>query len=473
MATIVDELVTILGVSIAADAFFKTTKFGQAINKVNTYAVAAGAAISAIEAAVVGFASKANQATLDLYQFSQVTGVGTSGLQRMEYAAVRAGGNVGDLRSMVMGLVRDMNEIDPRQYSEGLFWLVGDYRKYKDVFQLLQAMSKTLQGMNEGQALSFASHLGLSPDQLLLLRNNFQQFAKEANIIPDEAVRKTAEFTKQLNGFIYNIQTLGRTISAELTPVFKPILDGIEKWIKGNKQIISSGIETFIKGTTKAFQDFFKIIGYVIDKFKEMFPNLSEYMSKMDKVEFVSKAVLGVLLTMAGVVGVLSAKWIAIAAAIAAVATAIGSLTDGGDFMSKMLKDFETKYPHLSRYLAQMADDIKKISSAFVNEAWETIKDVWKWIANGAEWVVKALDKMLMYKELGERYKQMDELGIMLRRNPGHYGLSQRDAVYENTNNGTYNFYINTPDAAGAANAVKDVLQGKRINSGLALPAPN
>lgn len=377
MATIVDELVTILGITIAADAMLKTTKFGQALETVAQYATAASAAITAATVAIAAFTNESTQSAAELDKFSQLTGMQSSSLQEWSYAAKQAGGSAQSLRSDILHLTKDMKPLLPGEFNMGLFMLLGDYTKYKKVDDLMSAIAGKFKGMNAQRALQWGSKIGLSEGTVLLLQkgaDGIDKLRKEAQalgaIIPDEELKKAREFQMQMDRLKDVLSVIGQSVAAKISPAFKRIAQNVEDWVKVNKEFIGSGIDTFVTGVLDAMSRFSDVVHNVVTWLVKAFPALAGFFKGLDKINLISTVLVGVLTVVAGVIGFFIAKFALIGAAIVAVGI--------------LVEDFFTYLEGGKSIFGELIEAVTKTASTFAKrfpEIAEFINLVWRLLA--------------------------------------------------------------------------------------------
>lgn len=408
MPTIVEELVTILGVSIAADALFKTTKFGKAVEEVNKYAMAAAASISAVEAAVVAFAVKANQSTSDLYRFGQLTGTNTDALQKMGYAADQAGGSAASLRHDISTLVKEMKPLLPGQMNQGLFMLFQpsgqNYTQFKDVFQLMTAISEKFKGMSAAESLQWGSQIGISEDTVMLLRKGKEgiealqsESAKMGLIIPNQQLKQAFEFELQVKKVHSVVDRLGETIVAQLVPSLSKMVDKFTDWVQANRDWIALGLQKLVDGIAKGFGKFVDVLDTVRNALMKAFPHMKDFLSNLDYVEIISYVVLGVLTAMGAILAFLAVKWAAVAAAVGIVAFAFGEMVDymnGADnAVGRFIDKVMAKFPSLTRMVKDVVKGFAELTPDLIDAFVKTLQIIWNFVSGIGEWVLKIMDR--------------------------------------------------------------------------------
>lgn len=506
MATVIDELVQILGFEMAPNAGAIVDKFEKGLDKVTKVAGWASAALMATAGAVGAFVEKNARAAAHLEKFHKLTGMSTTTLQSWSYAVEKAGGNASDMEADLMGLTKSMSSPIPGEFNQALFMIGVNVRKangeLKGADDVLVEVSKKMQGMSKQEQIQWASKIGISDSTLLLLQKGpeaIAKYQKEAAAIPTivsaELIKNAKEFVIQLT-FLKRLMTyLGQTIAGTVAPMFKVIVKSFGDWLQLNKEWIQLKIKSVIDGIVDGFRHFYDVIGRVKKYFEDLTPAIMGAVDSLTSSNVISGMVYTVLIGIAAVLGVLIVKWILIGAAIMAVVAVIEDLftflEGGGSVFGDMVKwvtdlysAFAEKFPAIAELIEMVGGFIVKMEKEWFKGlitgaklVWEGLKmlaDIFATLTiSGLEFIDKVLKKLDLTKAggwlgkmfgFGEDFAEgvnkigSDALGTAKDFNRQATGPSVLASAHEFNRQATNpQASINTPQSAnlGAGNSIK------------------
>ena len=200
----------------------------------------------------------------------------------------------------------------------------------KSADALLGDIADKLNGMNEQKALQWANRLGLSNDTLVLIKQgrlSLEQLRKEANalgaVIPEETLKRGAEFKKSLNALEFAFKGIGRTVALSVAPGLTNVVSSMKDWIIANSQIIKQGIEKTAKGLGDGLTGTTDILVRFIKNIKGFLPDFGEFNDKMDLAKLISGTLRGALLGLLVIFTPMIAKLAIIGTAFTVAALAI------------------------------------------------------------------------------------------------------------------------------------------------------
>jgi hypothetical protein len=410
--TVVDELVTLLGMEISPSTRASIAAFSSAVNGIKTKVLAASAALTAAAGAISYYAQQANQASSDLKKFSDVTGLNSGVVQEMGFAAELAGGSFSGMMSDLKSLTESMNSPIPGEFNQGLF-LMGINTKnangeIKKTDQVLMEVSKRMQGMSAIEQSRWAEKLGVGEDTLLLLKKGpeaIAEYRKQAQDIPTivspEALANAQLFTIQLKKVSRIIGYVGQEAASVAGPAIKGIVDTFAVWLKANKEFIQQGLSNIITGVADGFMRFWSGIVQVKDALFSMFPALDNLDAKMINAQIIARLLAGALAIIAVAVAAATYPFILAAAGIAVLAVAAEdffTFLEGGDSVIGRVME---KFPGFTALIKTLAEAFifvgKIVGTVFVGAlkgAWEVIKMIltgWDAIFSGIGAVLSAV----------------------------------------------------------------------------------
>lgn len=333
MAT-ANELVQLLSFKLSdqSKAAFETFKKGldDLRTGMKTVATAATATGTAIALTIKSVSDEA----VELTNLSKTTGIATKTLQEYKYAAESVGVSSDAVTSDLQMLIETMSSPIPGEFNEALFMMGIGIRdasgQMKSADALLGDIADKLNGMNEQKALQWANRLGLSNDTLVLIKQgrlSLEQLRKEANalgaVIPEESLKRGAEFKKSLNALEFAFKGVGRTVALSVAPGLTDVVTSMKDWIVANSQILKQGIEKTVKGLGDGLTGTTDILGRFIKNIKEFLPDFGEFNEKMDLASLISGTLRGALLGLLVIFTPMVAKLVLIGTAFTVAALAI------------------------------------------------------------------------------------------------------------------------------------------------------
>lgn len=331
---IANELVQLLSFKLSdqSKAAFETFKKGlsdlrEGMQAVATTALAASSSIAVIVKSV-------SDEAVQITNLSKTTGIATKTLQEYKYAAESVGVSSEAVTSDLQMLIETMSSPIPGEFNEALFMMGIGIRdaagKMKSADTLLGDIAEKLNGMNEQESLQWANRLGLSNDTLILIKKGkvaLEDLRKEANllgaVIPEEALKRGAEFKKSLNALEFAFRGIGRTVALSVAPGLTDTVTKMKDWIVENSQFLKQGIEKTVKGIGDGLTGTTDILGIFIKWVRGFLPDLGEFNDKIDLASLISGTLRGALLGLLVIFTPMIAKLALIGTAFTVAALAI------------------------------------------------------------------------------------------------------------------------------------------------------
>ena len=422
MPTVIDELVTILGLETSPGVKATLDAFNSGLDRVTRFAGWAGAALTAASASLAYFVERTTQAAGELERFRLLTGISTNTLQGWMYAAERAGGSADALQQDLMGLTKSMSSPIPGEFNHALFMLGVNLRKsngeLKSADEILLDVADKFQGMSKVRQIQWASRIGISDDTLLLLQqgrraiDEYMQQAKDIPTIVDEKnLRMAREFTIQITLLRRVATYLFQTAASAAGPILSRIVKDVQALLSANKEFIQMGLRNFIEGVILGFRRIWEMIVALKDAVYSFLPGLRGFAEALLSVETISQAVYVILFTLAVILTMLAGEWVAIAAgialAIAAIEDVIIYFQGGESAIGKLIEkiqslysQFAEKFPNLAKLAGRFWDALKLIGGwtgkeiiKVLNIIWELFKQVLMVAEKLAGWILTIADK--------------------------------------------------------------------------------
>lgn len=324
---IIDELVTLLGFKEDPNSAALIDKFSQKMENVYRIANRIALEVSAGATALMYFAEKSAFAGAEIERFHRLTGMSTESIQLWSYAAQQVSGNKESILRDIETLTVALNPIMPQQFNQGLFLMFGPrLREMKDVNQVLTEMSKVFKTLSPAKALQWGNLIGISPETVLLIRNNLDMlFSRAKNrILSPEEVQRAYEFSQLWNDLKDRVEKFSQHLAVRLFPIIERLVTRFERWWDANQRIISSGLDRFISGISAGMERFLQ----ALDRLKGLSPVVAGLFNLFTDPKIVGGAAFAALMGVAAALGVIALKYIAIGTAVVAAVAAIQELSD-------------------------------------------------------------------------------------------------------------------------------------------------
>ena len=273
MATVLEELVTVLGFEIDdtdLQAYQQSMEgLEQTLKKVALAGVAAGAALSAF----VGIVASATDRQ---FKFAQAAGSSFQDLQRIGHAAGIAGASVDDVEAAFARLNALTSQMARGQIPEAFAFLgitgtdaVGNLKTSK---QLFDEIADRIAAMSSDQERAdFAGALGFSTEMLLLLRMGSQEIGRlgaevdaVGALISDKQGRDAENFMDAMLRLRLALRGIANTIAIFLMPVMEDAAQAFFVWATANRELIHSGLEKWLVVLTSAIRPLMIFFGMLL-----------------------------------------------------------------------------------------------------------------------------------------------------------------------------------------------------------------
>ncbi len=375
MATVIDELVTILGFDMDSRAGATLDKFNKGINSITSFAKTASIAITATAASLSYFVLKTTKASDEIEKLGRVTGISTDTIQEMSFALEQVGGSVSTMHSDLEKLMMSMNSPIPGEFNQGLFLLDISTKKasgaLKTVDEVLMDIADKMQGMTKQKQMQWGAKIGISKDTIMLLqegRGEIERLRKQAAqmpvIIDPENLKNAREFNRQLSLLSRIFGFLGQTIASTAGPALKELVTSFAEWTSKNKEVITSGLLVFIEGVTDGFSRFADVVNVVFTAISDLIPEMNGLTDAFTAIDVISGLVLGVLVALSIPLAILAAKFLLIAGVVTLFALAIEDLVvylrGGNSAIGELIKKVTEMWEVFGQKFPAMADFLKE-----------------------------------------------------------------------------------------------------------------
>lgn len=419
MASVIDELVILLGIDVNTKSFQTIDKMSEGLQNISKMAMAVGAAITAAASSALYLAERMNRTAAGIGYFSQLTGISTKNVQGLGVALEQIGGDFNAVQADLMALTKTLNSIVPGEFNLPLFQLGVNIRRasgdLKTADEILLDVSDKIHGMPVQEQLQWASRLGFSPDTIRLLqlgRAEIMRLRGEASALPaiidDKTIQNAQIFTQDMSILRRIMLFLGQEASSSTGPALHGIVRDMEEWIKQNRQLVESGLSTFIEGTIQGFRDFWESLSTLKQKFVELFPGLAEFISKLWNTKFIAALVEGALAAIVVSLGAWLASLTPLIAAITAAGLVINDfiayVNGGNSVIGEMIKwnsylekSFQYTFPNITNLLSTFKEVFKDLGSILKDIVIVSLEKVFGWLSKISGVIGTIFDKVLSF----------------------------------------------------------------------------
>lgn len=362
MATrIIDSLITVFSFKKGKGSDKELKEYQKAISDIRKKALLAGAAVTGFGIA----AGKIVQGVDQQAKFARAVGISFENLRKFQFAAQKAGASTSELNSFVGNLARTIVSWQPGQFNNALVRLgvaardaAGNIRPLDDV---ILDISNKLKGFNAIRRLQFTGQFGSGVNIANFLGQGAEAIGKDLQeavasgfVIPERLTGQFAEFfDDSLLKLRSTVRGFSEVMIASLLPAVTSVVDGLEKWLLTNRELLASDIGGFLKGAGEAISFFGKGINTVLGGITKLVKMLPSTNSELKTAEIVGFAAASAIAALAAAAVLAAGGWIALGAAITAVISLMPRIKDLFSFLPDKLNFF--KIPQKLQQLQQLS----------------------------------------------------------------------------------------------------------------------
>ncbi len=382
---IVDELVTVLGVKVAAGAEGAMGRFKASIDGIANTAKQFGVIASVAVAGVAVMVKGAIDQAAELDNISRKTGLSTTALQEWGYAAATVGADA-------KGVYADLEKL-----SKGF----GLARRGSE--QRLMNIADRMQGKSDFQAQRIGSFYGLSEDTIKLLQRGregviaLREEAQKMGVItPEATIKRAAQLKKNISELTFVFRSFTQSLALSAVPAIEKVTKGLRAWLRENQALVAQKMEGFVLGVTNALERLWNIITRLQDIFAPLTGAIADWLPEMTDAELVSHLLTGALGGLLVLLSPLLIKFTLLGAAILYAATWIEDFIvymEGGEsVIGDFFNAFEERWPNLSAALKSLATLIGTVLVGAFEKIKGVAEDVWGSIKENILMVLDSLD---------------------------------------------------------------------------------
>ncbi len=378
--SVIDELVTLLGLKVDPKAKNDAADFTRIIDGVTAGAVAMGAALVTAATTFKAYAISQAYAIDEAGKFADATRISFERLQELEYAQKRAGGSVQELRTDLASLNKTLSHMQPGQFNAGMMMMGISSRdasgKLKTADEVLLSVADRMQGMSRQRQTLLAEKLGISPGTLKLLqkgRDGIKELtdrSRSLGIILDESAKeKAAKFKDATVEMTAVVDGLGKSIAIGLIPGLTESAEAITKFVLANRKWIASGIKQAVDGVGQGFEMVAKVVDWAYKGITKLIGPTASLNKELDATQAVAIAVAIAIGAIA--VSTLAATWpiLLLVAGIAAVILVLEDLyaafNGQKSIIGDWVKSFTDAYPNIAAALGNILSFGLKVAAFF------------------------------------------------------------------------------------------------------------
>lgn len=364
-----NELVTILGVDVAKDAFANMDKFqGKLTSLVKNIVVAAGLLKGA--QIFTGFVQGAIDSANALQKTSEATGLSTDAIQEWGYAAAKAGVDANAVQGDLQKLATQF----------GIFGAGADKAEER-----LLRLADTMHGMSTDKAARLGGMYGLSSDTSMLLakegRGGIQQAKQEAQdtgaVVSPEKLKQARQFKTELTGLQTIIKGIGTTMALTVVPYLNKSIAAFKDWFAVNRAWVQLRLNAVMEGLAMAFQRVWNAVLKVWDAAKKLLAPFEGLSDAFADSEIWANLFTGALVALGIALFPLIApllKMIAIGTLVSLVFEDFFSYLSGDakSATGALIEAFQEKFPRAFAAIGTAIDTAK----AYFSALWDTVKEV-------------------------------------------------------------------------------------------------
>lgn len=403
-STIVDELVTLLGLETDPKAKGEASAFGKILGGVVAVAAAAGAALTAAATAVGVYAATQAEAIDKSAKMAEAFGINFQAFQELEYAAKQSGAEVEEFRMDLENLSKILDDNDAlKELGVSAKDATGKLRSTDEV---LMDIATKFESLSKGEQNKFTDQLTLSPSALKLLQQGgkgiqaLRDQAKQLGIVLDDnAKNKAARFQSSLLNARSVVDALGKSISVGLLPGMSDALDVFTNWIGKNREFISSAVTQVVEGVGKGFELFGDAIGYVWEQITKLTGPLDSILGPLDATQAIALTVAIAMGALA--VATIAATWpfllisAAIGAAVLIIDDLYSALTGGDSVIGSWASQFAEAFPAITAGFLSIAGVAGESASEIAEDFLIAIKQILSFFADLATVIIESISSTM------------------------------------------------------------------------------
>lgn len=339
--TVVEELVSVLGVEIGADAMSRLAQFRSAVVK---GLAGVGGVVSALGAAFAGTVVSTAHLGVEINKVAQQIGISTDAVQELKYAADAT--NV-SWESMTVGLkFLSKNAAEGAEASIRISEALGGVEmrnangQLKTADELLEAFADKIAAIKDPieqvKVAMHGMHGQSGVEKMPLLRlggagiRKLREEARDLGIVLNkETIAASDRFWKSLNKLKFAIMGVRNEVGAPFIDDFTEGLDELSHMVRGTR--------VWFQELAKTIRDLGQRFGRVIEVGKHAFEVIRKFATdnKLDQlasavhwVELLEAAMVGIAVVGVASAASVAAGWLLAAAPFLLIATLIGLIVD-------------------------------------------------------------------------------------------------------------------------------------------------
>lgn len=262
MATVLEELITVLGFELDDEDLKRFNKLtdiaGNTLKKIALAGTAAAAGFGV-------YINSVSTATDDTFKFAKTVGASFQEVQKLTHATEIWGGTADDVMSSLRGLAAITSKATRGAGGGEIFGILGISPTGpgggpKNTVALLKEIADNMDRMgDEARQLDLLGQLGISENMILLLRKGsagIEEIGDEVErfgfVLSDKQGVIAEDFIDATVRAKLVVRSLGNEIGLRLMPRMTELIDRFIQWRAANRDIIDSNITRFVETFEKA-----------------------------------------------------------------------------------------------------------------------------------------------------------------------------------------------------------------------------
>lgn len=256
---IVDEITFLLGMHMDPQTHPRIARFEATLTAVASRMFTGSALLMGIASGLLLWTSRSSSSGAGIERFHQLTGMSVGSVQKWQYAATMVSGGKEAITRDIQFLTQSLNPVLPQQFNQGLFMLFGDkLRSIKSAEQALEMMNQVFPKLTEQKALQWGALIGISPETVLVLRQDLGKFFSTARprFLTEKETEAALRFARVWEDLKHRFTLFSEHLAIKLLPLIERLVTALERWADQRWEQAQKRVGLFFDGLQTAFEQF-------------------------------------------------------------------------------------------------------------------------------------------------------------------------------------------------------------------------
>lgn len=220
MATVIDELVTLLTFDADASASSDIREYRDAISELGQQAAEASGKIASFATSLVKHLHTAAGDYSSMYEWARANGVAADSFQRLGYVAEQFGGDMDSMK-------QDMAAFALQAQAQGI-----------TLEQLFMDLSASVQGLDEAQQHAALSGIVSSEELIRAMQagpEEMRRMLSEASVMAESDMRASLEYTREWRRIVSQVNAVLRQAMSSVMPVLSKAMASLGEILQGGR----------------------------------------------------------------------------------------------------------------------------------------------------------------------------------------------------------------------------------------------